>query len=88
MNGFDPPELRDQVDSSLRRLEKFLDVDARDLEGDFVDPASQEFDPEALDAPITADDELRLAVPMSDAASLILTYGRLPDSWTSSHTQP
>jgi len=63
------------IDKALRRLESTLDVEAADLEGDFVDPGSEDFDPDEV--VIRPDDEIVFHLPRCDAEGITLTYGDL-----------
>lgn len=77
MNGFNPPELREEVERAMRLLEKSPGFDAfEDLE--VTDPGSDDFnEADYVDDPICRDTEICLTVPRSDCEPLALTYGGL-----------
>ena len=63
------------VDNALRRLEKTLDVQAADLQGEFIDPGSEDFDPNEQD--LQENDEIVFALPRCEDDGITLTYGEL-----------
>ena len=65
------------ISKSLRTLEGTLGIEACELEGDFVDPGRDDFDPAEFD--ISASSRLVLFLPRTDVDGIELTYEQLPD---------
>lgn len=59
------------IDKALRRLESALEIEAADLEGDFIDPGSEDFDPTELE--IKPEGEVVFQLPRCDDGGISLT---------------
>lgn len=90
MLSFDPPQLRDQLTSAMRRMEKLLQ-DEYEFASEAFNPAAEDFDPSEYedDVVVKADDRFDLSLPRCDD-SLSLSYEefvRLVDELEQSHLE-
>jgi hypothetical protein len=73
-------DLKTVIDKAFRRLEKALYIEASDLGDDFIDPGSDDFDPDEHE--LAASDKIALHLPRCNVDGIELTYGEL-DSFAS-----
>ena len=71
-------DLKTVIDKAFRRLEKALYIEASDLGDDFIDPGSDDFDPDEHE--LAASDKIALHLPRCNVDGIELTYGELDSS--------